>query len=149
MGAHLTPLDASFLELEQVDESAHIHIGWAMVFDPLPEGGAPSLEVLRERTVERLGPLHRFRRRLSSPRVGSFSLPTWEPDLDFDIANHMRHASLPPPARHSHLHDLSAAFAETKAVSGMSGSACRNLIGCSFSKTNQHHRRFLRCPSHK
>ncbi len=45
---HLTPLDAAFLELEQTDESAHMHIGWAMIFDPLPEGGAPSLEVLRE-----------------------------------------------------------------------------------------------------
>jgi len=149
MGAHLTPLDASFLELEQVDESAHIHIGWAMVFDPLPEGGAPSLEVLRERTVERLGPLHRFRRRLSSPRVGSFSLPTWEPDLDFDIANHMRHASLPPPARHSHLHDLSAAFAETKRLSQACPDRLVGTSSCSFSKTNQHHRRFLRCPSHK
>jgi WS/DGAT/MGAT family acyltransferase len=94
---HLTPLDAAFLELEQVDESAHMHIGWAMVFDPPPEGGAPSLDALQNQTVERLELLPRFLRRLSSPRVGSFSLPTWEPDPDFDIATHMRHATLPAP----------------------------------------------------
>jgi diacylglycerol O-acyltransferase / wax synthase len=103
MGDRLTPLDASFLELEQIDESAHMHIGWAMVFDPLPDGGAPSLEVLRSQTVERLEPLPRFLRRLSSPRVGSFSLPHWEPDPDFDIATHMRHASLPAPGGEAEL----------------------------------------------
>ena len=103
MGDRLTALDASFLELEQVDESAHMHIGWAMVFDPLPEGGAPSLEALRNQTAERLGPLPRFLRRLSSPRVGNFSLPSWEPDPDFDIATHMRHASLPAPGGEAEL----------------------------------------------
>ncbi len=97
MGDRLTPLDASFLELEQADESAHMHIGWAMVFDPLPDGGRPSLEALQIQTLERLEPLPRFLCRLSSPRVGSFSLPSWEPDPDFDIATHMRHASLPVP----------------------------------------------------
>jgi len=97
MSAHLSPLDASFLELEEADDSAHMHIGWAMAFDPLPSGEAPSLRMLREQTVERLDLVPRFRRRLSSPRVGSLSLPTWEPDPDFDIANHMRVARLPAP----------------------------------------------------
>lgn len=103
MGDRLTPLDASFLELEQVDESAHMHIGWAMVFDPLPEGGTPSLEVLRNQTGQRLEPLPRFLRRLSSPRVGNFSLPSWESDPDFDIATHMRHATLPTPGGEAEL----------------------------------------------
>src|SRR6478672_11291031 len=103
MGDRLTPLDAAFLELEQADESAHMHIGWAMVFDPLPDGGEPSLEALREQTLERLEPLPHFLRRLSSPRVGSFSLPTWDPDPDFDIATHMRHASLPAPGGEAEL----------------------------------------------
>jgi diacylglycerol O-acyltransferase len=105
MGAHLTPLDASFLELEQMDESAHMHIGWAMIFDPLPDGGAPSLEVLRSQTVERLELLPRFLRRLSTPRVGTFSIPSWESDPDFDIATHMRHATLPAPGREAELLD--------------------------------------------
>jgi WS/DGAT/MGAT family acyltransferase len=100
---HLTPLDAAFLELEQLDESAHMHIGWAMIFDPLPAGGPPSLDVLRSQTLERLELLPRFLRRLSSPRVGRFSLPTWVPDPDFDIATHMRHATLPGPGSEAEL----------------------------------------------
>lgn len=80
-----------------------MHIGWAMIFDPLPKGGVPSLEDLRKQTVERLEPLPRFSRRLSSPRVGSFSLPIWEPDPDFDIATHMRHATLPAPGGETEL----------------------------------------------
>ncbi len=80
-----------------------MHIGWAMVFDALPQGGAPSLEDLRSQTAERLELLPRFRLRLSSPRVGSFSLPTWEPDPDFDIATHMRHATLPAPGEEAEL----------------------------------------------
>lgn len=103
MGDRLTALDAAFLELEETDDSAHMHIGWAMIFDPLPQGGTPSLEVLRNQTGQRLEPLPRFLCRLSSPRVGRFSLPTWEPDPDFDIATHMRHASLPAPGGEAEL----------------------------------------------
>jgi WS/DGAT/MGAT family acyltransferase len=105
VGAHLTPLDASFLELEQADEAAHMHIGWAMIFDPLPDGGAPSIEEIRSQTAERLELLPRFLERLSSPRVGALSLPAWEPDPDFDVAAHMRHATLPAPGDESELLD--------------------------------------------
>lgn len=101
--AHLTPLDAAFLELEEADESAHMHIGWAMVFEPLPEGGAPTIDDLRAQTLERLELLPRFRRRLSSPRVGNLSLPTWIPDPDFDIASLMRRATLPAPGGEAEL----------------------------------------------
>jgi WS/DGAT/MGAT family acyltransferase len=132
MGAHLTPLDAAFLELEQTDESAHMHIGWAMIFDPLPDGEAPSLEVLRSQTQERLELLPRFFQRLSSPRVGSLSLPTWEPDPDFDIELHMRHATLPPPGGeaelldwlgdfYSHRLDRSRPLWETTFLDGLAG----------------------------
>lgn len=105
MSVHLSPLDAAFLELEEADESAHMHIGWAMVFDPRPTGGAPSLEDLRAQTLERLDLLPRFRRRLSSPRVGSLSRPTWEPDPGFEIASHMRRATLPAPGGEAELLD--------------------------------------------
>ncbi len=44
MSEHLSPLDATFLELEEADESAHMHIGGVMVFDPLPGGGPPARE---------------------------------------------------------------------------------------------------------
>ena len=80
-----------------------MHIGWAMVFDPLPDGGTPSLDALRARTDERLDLLPRFRLRLSTPRVGSLSLPHWEPDPEFDVANHMRRATLPAPGGEAEL----------------------------------------------
>lgn len=105
MSVQLSPLDAAFLELEEADESAHMHIGWTMVFDPLPEGGAPSLDALRAQTDERLDLLPRFRLRLSSPRVGALSLPSWEPDPEFDVANHMRRATLPAPGGEAELLD--------------------------------------------
>ena len=35
----LTALDAAFLELEEADDGALMHIGAALVFDPLPGGG--------------------------------------------------------------------------------------------------------------
>lgn len=105
MDAHLTPLDAAFLELEEADDAAHMHIGWAMVFEPLPGGGVPTIERVREQTEERLDALPRFRQRLSSPRVGSLSLPTWVPDPDFDLESLMRRARLPAPGGEGELMD--------------------------------------------
>lgn len=97
MGDHLTPLDAAFLELEEGDDSSHMHVGWAMIFDPLPDGGTPPIEALRGLLDERLELLPRFRRRLSSTHTARLSWPAWVPDTRFDIANHVRHATLPGP----------------------------------------------------
>jgi diacylglycerol O-acyltransferase / wax synthase len=102
---HLTPLDATFLELEEGDESAHMHVGWAMVFAPLPGGGTPTVERVRELLDRRLGLLPRFHRRLSSPRVGRFGWPSWVRDRGFDVANHVRHATLPAPGGEAELLD--------------------------------------------
>ncbi len=103
MGEQLTPLDATFLELEEGDESAHMHVGWAMIFAPLPGGGTPSVAQVRELLDERLELLPRFRHRLSSPRTGRFSWPSWISDPGFDVANHVRHATLPAPGGEAEL----------------------------------------------
>ncbi|HET7177443.1 MAG TPA: wax ester/triacylglycerol synthase family O-acyltransferase [Solirubrobacterales bacterium] len=103
MGDRLTPLDATFLELEEADESSHMHIGWAMVFDRLPGGGTPAVARVRQLLDERLEPLPRFRRRLSSPRTGRLSWPSWVPDPGFDLANHVRRARLPRPGGETEL----------------------------------------------
>ena len=132
MGTHLGPLDAAFLELEEADEAAHMHIGWAMVFDPLPGGERPSLERLREQTRERLEALPRFRRRLSSPRVAALSLPTWEPEPDLDPGELVRRATLPAPGGEaelmewlgdffSHRLDRSRPLWETTLLEGLEG----------------------------
>ena len=106
VGAHLTPLDAAFLELEQSDEAAHMHIGWAMIFDPLPDGGsAIARGSARARRRSGSSCCRVSSARLSSPRVGRLSLPTWEPDPDFDVVAHMRHATLPAPGGEAELLD--------------------------------------------
>lgn len=106
MGDHLTPLDAAFLELEDGDESSHMHVGWAMVFDPRPQGGThPSLAEMRRLLDERLELLPRFRCRLSSSRIGKLGWPRWEPDPRFDVADHVRRATLPAPGGEAELHE--------------------------------------------
>ncbi len=94
---HLTPLDASFLELEDGDPASHMHVGWAMVFDPAPGGGVPAVEMVREQLDSRLSQLPRFRRRLSEARPGGMTWPDWVEDGAFEIATHVRHATLPAP----------------------------------------------------
>lgn len=132
MDTRLSPLDAAFLELEQADESAHMHIGWAMVFEPLPDGGRPELGPLKEQTRERLTAFPRFTHRLSSPRVGSLSLPSWVPDPDFEVDDVMRRATLPEPGGepelmdwlgdfYSHRLDRSRPLWETTLLEGLEG----------------------------
>jgi diacylglycerol O-acyltransferase / wax synthase len=106
----LTPLDASFLELEQADDCSHMHIGWAMVFDPLPGGRVPSVDDVRALLDRRLDAMPRFRKRLSHPHTGGLRWPSWEPDPRFDIASHVRHAALPAPAGDAELLDWLADF---------------------------------------
>ena len=50
MGEQLSALDATFLELEEIDQSAHMHIGGVMVLEPHP-GGAPPLEQIRRDVI--------------------------------------------------------------------------------------------------
>ena len=95
---HLTALDATFLELEQADDSALMHIGGALVFDPLPSGERPAIGIVREHLEQRLDRLPRYRQKLSAPRTGGLSWPFWKPDPHFEIESHVRHATLPSPA---------------------------------------------------
>ena len=97
MGEHLTALDATFLELEEADESAHMHIGAIMVFDPRPDAGPPSVQELGKHLEARLGVLPRYVQRLSEPHTGGLSWPEWEDDPTFDIARHVSRAAIPAP----------------------------------------------------
>jgi diacylglycerol O-acyltransferase / wax synthase len=94
----LNSLDSTFLELEQHKDGATMHIGGALIFEPLPEtGGAPALDALLELLEERLGGLPRFRMRLSDERVHGLQRPTWVRDPAFDLRAHVRRAALPGP----------------------------------------------------
>ena len=70
MSDTLTALDATFLELEQQDEGALMGIGGVSVFDPIPGGGAPSIEEMCANLSARLDYLARYSQRLSSTRTG-------------------------------------------------------------------------------
>ena len=83
MSDHLTPLDATFLELEQADEAAHMHIGGALVFDPRPDGSVPTVGDVCRHLNSRLSRLPRYRRKLSEPRTGGLRWPAWEDDERF------------------------------------------------------------------
>jgi diacylglycerol O-acyltransferase len=110
MSEHLTALDATFLELEQADESAHMHIGAIMLFDPQPHGGSPSREELCQHLVSRLRQLPRYRQRLSQPHTGGLSWPDWEDDPAFDIARHVARAALPAPGGDEELAEWASDF---------------------------------------
>jgi len=90
-------LDTMFLELEQLDESAHMHIGAALVFDPRPSGGTPGIAELRNHVRERMPALPRFSQQLSSPRTAPFKWLAWESAEAFDLDAHVHHATLPSP----------------------------------------------------
>jgi WS/DGAT/MGAT family acyltransferase len=106
----LTALDATFLELEQADDSALMHIGGALVFEVLPDGGTPALARLRGHLSERLERLPRYRQRLSSTRTGGLVWPSWVDDGQFDIDDHVRHATLPAPGDECELLDWISDF---------------------------------------
>ena len=106
----LTALDATFLELEQADDSALMHIGGAMVFEPDPGAGNPTVEELRAHLEQRLDLLPRYRQKLGSARTGRFAWPYWERDPRFDLAAHVRHATLPSPGDERELLDWLSDF---------------------------------------
>jgi len=110
MSEHLTPLDATFLELEEADDSAHMHIGAIMVFEPTPDGHVPTREQLGAHLARRLGQLPRYGQRLSPPHVGSLSWPAWEDDPHFDMHHHVAHAALPAPGGERELAEWASEF---------------------------------------
>ena len=86
----LTGLDSSFLHLER--DSAHMHVGSVMVFDP----PAPSHQELIEHIEGRLHLVPRYRQRLAFVPLEQ-GRPVWVDDPHFNIAYHVRHTALPRP----------------------------------------------------
>ncbi len=97
MEEQLSALDATFLELEEADQSAHMHIGGVILLEPQPNGGAPAIEQIRRDVVQRLPDLPRYRQRLSEPRTGGLHWPSWREDSSFRVERHVRVAGLPAP----------------------------------------------------
>jgi len=110
MADQLSALDATFLELEQLDEGATMHIGGVMVFDPLPDGTAPTLEAVRTDIASRLTLLPRYSQRLSSQRTGGLAWPHWQPDPQFELHNHVHRAALAAPGGDAELCEWAADY---------------------------------------
>ncbi len=89
---HLSPLDASFLDLEDQDPHASLAIASIAVID----GPAPGHDELIEAIRGRLPLVPRYRQRV---RRVLFNLgqPVWVDDPDIDLDYHVRRTALPPP----------------------------------------------------
>jgi diacylglycerol O-acyltransferase len=98
MPDRLTALDGTFLELEDADAAAHMHIGAILVFGPRPGGGSPDVDEVRSYLAPRLGALPRYTQRLAGPGAGGLTWQRWVPDELFDIDHHVTEATLPAPA---------------------------------------------------
>ena len=107
-GERLSPVDASFLQLEST--CAHMHVAWSAIFSPPPGEvtRAPGLEEIRARVTARLGWVPRCRQRLLSAPLG-LGEPRWVDDEHFDIAAHVVELSDPAdpvgPERFARLRD--------------------------------------------
>jgi diacylglycerol O-acyltransferase / wax synthase len=87
--ARLSPLDASFLEVES--DNAHMHVGWVALFDPPDDRPAPTFHVLRRHIASRLGGAPRYRQKLAFVPLGVHD-PVWIDDDQFDLARHVLHS---------------------------------------------------------
>src|SRR5436305_679877 len=86
--ARLSALDASFLAVE--NPTAHMHVGWASLFDPPAGRPRPTFAELRDHIAARLDRAPRYRVRLAHVPMGLHE-PAWVDDEDFDIARHVLH----------------------------------------------------------
>jgi WS/DGAT/MGAT family acyltransferase len=99
----LTPLDASFLYLEE--GTTPMHIGGVAIF------AAPDEPVdttrLSELVDDRLSLVPRYRQRVRSV-PGGLGTPMWVDDEGFDLSYHVRRTALPRPGSDAQLHELVA-----------------------------------------
>ena len=97
----LTPLDASFLHLE--DQNQPMHVGCVMVFD----GEPPAYDDLVDHVRGRLGMVPRYRQKLAGVPLGQ-GRPKWVDDDEFDVCFHVRATALPSPGTEKELKNLAA-----------------------------------------
>jgi len=106
----VSSLDGIFLELEDDDPAAHMHIGAILPFDPLPGDRPDPFTRVEALLHERLDALPRLRQRLSEDRVGGLAWPSWVDDDRFDLAHHVHRVALPQPCGAAELDEWSGDF---------------------------------------
>ncbi len=95
----LTPLDASFLHLE--NPSAHMHVACVMIF----AGEPPDYEDLLRHIDARLHLVPRYRQHLAQVPLAQ-GRPVWVDDQGFDLRFHVRATALPSPGSETELQVL-------------------------------------------
>lgn len=101
----MTALDASFVDIEDVN--VHMHVAAALLFDPGPlarPGGGLDMERIRAYVESRLHFIPRYRQRLAYIPVERH--PVWIDDTRFNLFYHVRHTSLPHPGSERQLKRL-------------------------------------------
>ena len=83
----LTALDASFLEAET--PTAHMHVGWAAVFEPPEDRERPGFDELLAHVASRMARAPRYRQKLAEVPLGAAD-PVWVDDTGFRIERHVR-----------------------------------------------------------
>ena len=97
----LSPLDASFLQLE--DATSHMHVAGTLIF----AGKPPPYEQLLAHVDSRLGLVPRYRQRIAQVPLAQVR-PRWVDDEHFDLRYHLRHTALPAPGGEYELQVLAA-----------------------------------------
>jgi diacylglycerol O-acyltransferase len=95
----MSPLDASFLHIE--DAVTHMHIGSVGIF----EGPPPSTEDVLAAVAERLPLVPRYRQRVRFVPL-ALGRPTWVDDPHFNLEYHVRRTALPAPGGDEQLRKL-------------------------------------------
>ena len=95
----MSPLDASFLYLE--DARSHMHIGSVSLF----EGPPPTYDEIVSLVEAKLPLLPRYRQKVRFVPL-NLSRPVWVEDPRFNVGYHVRHTAIPPPGDEEHLRRL-------------------------------------------
>lgn len=97
----LSPMDVSFLHIEDADRTAHMHVASIAIF----EGPAPAQEEFSRTLSDRLHLVPRWRQRLQGVPL-RLARPVWVDAVDFDIDYHLRRTALAAPGGEPELRRL-------------------------------------------
>jgi len=95
----MSPLDASFLHIE--DGKSHMHIGSVAIF----EGPPPAYEAFRDMVAGKLPLVPRYRQKVRFVPL-QLGRPLWVDDPHFNAGYHLRHTALPRPGGDDQLRNL-------------------------------------------
>jgi diacylglycerol O-acyltransferase / wax synthase len=97
----LSPLDVSFLHIEDADRTAHMHVASIAIF----EGPAPAQQEFSRTLNGRLHVVPRWRQRVQRVPF-QLARPVWVDAVDFDLDYHLRRTALAAPGSELELRRL-------------------------------------------